>query len=202
VNRTLQTTAGRITTAAALAVLWAVIDRRSSHDGLGASQPARLGAIGGPPARRRTIAGAVLSATGPAAVLVVRLRHRSIRCAPPPSLLGRLLLITHVAAGAAAEELLFRRVATVPMPRGRRWAVAGSSVTVFGLAHLRRDGVRECIVHVVNALAWTAAAWLSGSVRWSVLSHSAYNLLGYILAGGPEPQDPERTAPVVPLDRG
>lgn len=186
----LSVTAGRLSAAVLSLVVAAVTDRivaeRSRDDERGG------GRRSGP---TRQVFAALMAACGPAVVLTSRLHGRRIRSQLPPSMAGRLILAVHVGAGATAEEMIFRKVVTYPLPLRVRTAIGAASVAAFTLSHLSRDDVRTCRLHALNATAWTGAAATSGSVRWGLVSHFLYNYLGFVLVESPAAVADRRASP-------
>jgi hypothetical protein len=88
---------------------------------------------------------------------------------------GKILLATYVASGAAVEELLWRAPVTWSTTRPRRRLLAVAGTAAFVLLHLRRDGCGTAPLHVLNGVAWTSSAALSGRVGWPIAGHAAYN---------------------------
>jgi membrane protease YdiL (CAAX protease family) len=134
-----------------------------------------------------TAAGAALAFAGPVVVTASQLRRRPTVLAPPPSPLGKSMLAGYLLTGVLAEELLWRKILTYPVPAVPRSILAAVSSVGFVLAHLRRDGRRSAAIHTANTVSWTASALATRSLRWSVLSHWAYNWLAVSLKPAVQP---------------
>jgi hypothetical protein len=141
---------------------------------LGARRVRRRSDVGAPVGAR--VAGAVLALAVPGGAAALT-RATFIAPASPA---GRGLLVGHVFSGALLEELLWRAPLTDDRHRIRRAAL---SMTGFVALHVRRDGAASAPIHVVLAGAWTASALLGRTIRWTCLSHAAYNYLA--LTGRP-----------------
>jgi membrane protease YdiL (CAAX protease family) len=140
-----------------------------------------------PRSMRRTVAGAALAFAGPAVVTASQLRGRSTVLAPPPSPLGKSMLAGYLLTGVLAEELLWRKILTYPLRAVPSSILAAVSSVGFVLAHLPRDGRRGAAIHTANTMSWTASALTTRSLRWSVLSHWAYNWLALSLKPAAQP---------------
>lgn len=132
---------------------------------------ARIGA-----GRGAGTAAAALSLAGPAALVTSRLAGRRYRVCRPASATGSALLLLHVALAATAEELLWRAPAAAIVSRRRRMAIAGASTVGFVLAHRPADS-SEAMCHAANATAWTLSAFVGRRIDWSLVAHTAYNLV-------------------------
>jgi hypothetical protein len=133
---------------------------------------------------RQPLAG-LLAVAGPVTVVAQVAGRRGPGRRAPASPAGTTLLLTYVMAGALSEELLWRAPATWPRSAPVRALVALTGAVGFVAVHVHRDGPASLRVHLLTTSSWTASVLAGRGLRWSVLSHVAYNWAALTMAAAP-----------------